>query len=264
MNKLNETYKKKGLSIVGVTSEPRAKTDPWIAKHKVSYAYAFDKGGKLSRELKVGGIPHAVLVDPRGKVVWKGHPSSLKDSDIEENIKGASTNPPGIDGLTKDWPDSASAAKNLLKKGKIGKALATAQKLAEKDQACKAAVDTLTGLANDEVAAVQALKEAGDIQGALDTAKEAKKTLSGCDLVKQVDELVKAIKADKDSSSIVRAQGQLAKLQAKADEIRKKKDVDSLVKKLDKLISKNPDNYPGKQAEKLKADLLKLKEKLRR
>jgi len=264
LNELQEEYKSKGLSIVGVTSESREKTDPWIAKHKAAYPYAFDKGGKLSRGVKVSGIPAAVLVNPRGKVVWKGHPSKLSKSLIEEHIKGASKNPPGLDGLTKDWPESAAPAKKLLKKGKIGKALATAQKLAEKDQACKAAVDTLTGMATAEVDSIKELKEAGDILGALDTAKLAKKSLNGCDLVKEVEALQKEIKADKTSSAVLRAQMQLAKIETKAADVRKKKEVDSIVKKLDKLIAKNADNYAGAQAQKLKTNLLAMKEKMRR
>lgn len=264
MNELQEEYKSKGLSIVGVTNEPKDKTEAWVAKHKAAFPYAYDVGNKLKKGLKVGGIPAAFLINPRGKVVWKGHPGHLKNSIIEEHIKGANRYPPGIDGLTKDWPESAAPAKKLLKKGKIGQALTTAQKLAVKDQACKVAVETLSGMATGEVAGIKELKEAGDILGALDTAKLAKKSLNGCDLVKEVDALVKEIKADKAASAVVRAQVQLAKIEAKAADVRKKKDVDSVVKKLDKLIAKNADNYAGAQAQKLKTNLLAMKEKMRR
>ncbi len=264
MNKLYSEYKSKGLSIVGVTSESKKATEPWIEKTKASYPYAYDKGGKMSKELGVRGIPAAFLVNPRGKVVWKGHPASLNASILEEHIKGARKTPPGIDGLTSDWPKSAGNIKKLLIKSKIGQALTAAKKLAEKDQDAAPVVETLAGLAQDEVDAVKELREIGDILGALDAAKLAKKALSGCEQVKVVDALVKEIKADKSSSKIVKAQMQLAKLEVKIGKIRKRKDAESMIKKLDKLIGKNTGNYATQEAEKLKADLTKSMARMRR
>jgi len=37
----------------------------------------------------VSGIPHSVLIDPQGRVVWRGHPGSLSDGKVEDALKGA-------------------------------------------------------------------------------------------------------------------------------------------------------------------------------
>ena len=91
LNELEEQFGGKGLSIIGVTSEGAGPTEKWVAKKKAAYAYGYDKGGALKRELGVTGIPAAFLVDPSGKIVWQGHPSSLSSNLIEEHIKGATS-----------------------------------------------------------------------------------------------------------------------------------------------------------------------------
>ena len=247
-----------------MTNESKEKTEPWIEKNQVAYPYAYDKGGKLKRELGVRGIPAAFLVNPKGKVVWKGHPASLSGSVIKKYIKGAKRSSADVEILTRDWPESAKSLKKMVAKSQFGKALKAAQKLAEKDPTCQAVVETMSGLVQEEIDGVKELQETGDILGALDAAKIAKKDLAGCDQAKDVDALVKAIKAGKDASKIVRAQVQLAKLEAKIGDARKRKDAQALLKKLDKLIAKNADNYAGECAEKVKSDLTKRMERMRR
>ena len=247
-----------------MTSEQKDKTEAWVDEKEAAYPYAYDREGKLSATLKVTGIPAAFLVNPKGMVVWKGHPSSLNKSIIKEHIKGASRNAPGLDGLTSAWPKSAASVKKLLAKNKIGKALVAAKKLAEKDQACATVVETLAGLAKDEVDAVIGLKETGDILGALDAAKLAKKALAGSEQAKTVEALVKEIKADKNSSQVWKAQLKLAKLKSKFDKIRKRKDAQALIKKLETFIAKNAGNFAGKSAAIIKDDLSKSMERMRR
>ena len=48
-----------------------------------------EKGGKSSKKLGVNGIPHAFLVDPRGKITWAGHPGGLREGEIEKALAGA-------------------------------------------------------------------------------------------------------------------------------------------------------------------------------
>jgi len=48
------------------------------------YAVAIDAKDELSKVFGIKGIPHALLVDPSGTIVWEGHPSSLKESQIEK------------------------------------------------------------------------------------------------------------------------------------------------------------------------------------
>ena len=108
MNQLQDKYESKGLSIIGVTSESQSSTEPWVSKHGARYAYGYNSGslkGKFP-----GGIPMAILVDPSGNIVWKGHPSSLKDGDIEKALAGALETPMW------EWPASAKSVRSSLKK----------------------------------------------------------------------------------------------------------------------------------------------------
>ena len=87
---LNEIYKKyqeKGLLAVGVTDEDRPTVDAFLKKMEMNYSVAIDDDGALERSFGITGIPHAMLVDKTGKIVWEGHPLDLQESDIEALLK---------------------------------------------------------------------------------------------------------------------------------------------------------------------------------
>ena len=87
LNEIHAKYKDKGLQIVGITDEDRAKIKKFEKEVPIEYAVALDANGKYAKPFGIQGIPHAVLVDKTGKIVWEGHPMSLKESQIEELLK---------------------------------------------------------------------------------------------------------------------------------------------------------------------------------
>ena len=87
LNEIYAKYKDKGLQIVGITDEDRAKIKTFEKEVPIEYAVGLDANGKYAKPFGIQGIPHAVLVDKTGKVVWEGHPMSLKESQIEELLK---------------------------------------------------------------------------------------------------------------------------------------------------------------------------------
>lgn len=87
LNEIYAKYKDKGLQIVGITDEDRAKIKKFEKEVPIEYAVALDANGKYAKPFGIQGIPHAVLVDKTGKIVWEGHPMSLKESQIEELLK---------------------------------------------------------------------------------------------------------------------------------------------------------------------------------
>lgn len=89
MNELHEKFDKRGLAVIGVSDETAGKVKPYIEANGIKYIIALDK----APEYKSSGIPHAWLVSPKGEIVWEGHPSGLKEAQIEEHIKGASMTP---------------------------------------------------------------------------------------------------------------------------------------------------------------------------
>lgn len=83
---LNEIYKKyesKGLQVLGITDEPGQTIRGFVKNIPIDYPVATARSG-LSEKFGVTGIPHAFLVNKEGKIVWQGHPMSLKASEIEK------------------------------------------------------------------------------------------------------------------------------------------------------------------------------------
>ncbi|MEM6822835.1 MAG: TlpA disulfide reductase family protein [Verrucomicrobiota bacterium] len=89
LNKVHRSYSSKGLVVIGFTKEAERKVKDFVVSEKMEYPIAIDRGGRLQNYFGVKGIPHALLVDGTGKILWEGHPSDLKDKAIEEAIKGS-------------------------------------------------------------------------------------------------------------------------------------------------------------------------------
>lgn len=72
---LNEWQKKFSdkLVIIGISNEPKEKVEPYASEH-IEYANGFDTQSRVKNELKVTGIPHIILINPEGIVIWEGFP----------------------------------------------------------------------------------------------------------------------------------------------------------------------------------------------
>ena len=250
LNDLYEEFKSKGLSVVGVTGEKPEKTEPWVDKHGATYPYTYLEGPDMStfmQKLGMRGYPTAALIAPNGKVAWVGSPSQINGSLVKKHLRGASKTPVDIAAVTKRWPASAKAVKAAYAKGKIGKAMAAAEKLTD-DRGM--VVEDLKKVVARRVAAVKKAHGAGDFLGALDGAGALVKSLAGLPEATEMAELQKAIKADKAAAPIIKAQKKIAKIAKKLPDM-KSKDVGASIKKLRKIESKNADNFAGKSADKL-------------
>ncbi len=87
MNEIYKKFKDKGLVIIGVTEEDNSTITQFTKKNPINYSAGTDRGGKLNKAFAIEGIPHAVIADKTGKIVWEGHPMELKESDIEAVLK---------------------------------------------------------------------------------------------------------------------------------------------------------------------------------
>jgi peroxiredoxin len=88
--KLEERYQKyqgKGLNLIGVTAASSLYTDErfeaFISELKLTFPMAKDNAGAMSKRYAVNTVPAAAMVK-NGKIVWRGHPSRLKDEFIEK------------------------------------------------------------------------------------------------------------------------------------------------------------------------------------
>ena len=88
---IHNEYKGKGLQVVGLTKMSRGITEEqvegFLKDNKVTYPIAVEKDGIPSRDFAVRGVPAAAFINEKGEVVWRGHPASLNNAEIERLMK---------------------------------------------------------------------------------------------------------------------------------------------------------------------------------
>lgn len=250
------------MSIVGVTGESKDKTVPWIEQHGVRYAYGYlskDAMAGFMQALGMRGYPSAALVDPKGEVVWTGHPASIRDGLIEKHLRGAETTPVDVAAVVRKWPDEASHARAAFAAGQLGKALEHAKKLPEE---WSVAADVQRAI-DKRVAAMKAKREAGDHLGYTEAVKGAGRMLAGLPVLDELEADVKELLSDREVKRVISGQKKLGKLAAAVPELRKAKDAEQLIGKIRKLTDKYPDTIVQREGDKLVDKVGKLRTQLR-
>lgn len=72
LNKFQQQFED-DLVIVGITYENARKVRK-MKGPKMKYANGIDTQKRMRKALNVQGIPHCILVDPDGRVIWEGFP----------------------------------------------------------------------------------------------------------------------------------------------------------------------------------------------
>jgi cytochrome c biogenesis protein CcmG/thiol:disulfide interchange protein DsbE len=72
---LNEIHRRFGdrLIVVGISDEPKD-TVLALKEPRIEYHIAIDSQSRMKKALGVVGIPHAIVIEPGGHVVWEGYP----------------------------------------------------------------------------------------------------------------------------------------------------------------------------------------------
>ncbi len=68
-----QTKFKEQLVIIGISNETKEKVETY-AKENINYANGYDTKARVKNALRVTGIPHVILINPEGIVVWEGFP----------------------------------------------------------------------------------------------------------------------------------------------------------------------------------------------
>ncbi len=84
MNELHSEFKDE-LTVVGISNESRAKVES-MKGPKMDYYSAIDTSGAMAGFFQIRSIPHVVLMDPEGTVLYKGHPAYLSAEKVSELI----------------------------------------------------------------------------------------------------------------------------------------------------------------------------------
>ena len=235
-----------------MTSESESSTVPWIEKTGARYPYAYDKGGKVARYFGVSGIPHAILVDPTGKVVWRGHPASLDAATVESGIAGALTRP------LYSWPSSARSAAQAVVKGDWAGALDKAAKISEEDGG-PGIVAEIQSLIGSRLKTAEAALAEGNFYEAQEQGEALVKGLKGLPEQERAQKIVDDVDAHPDAKKVLDAQKKIRKIRSK--EPSKRKDVEKAMEDMKDITRDLPGTYAAKEAS---AYMDQLRELLRR
>jgi len=222
-----------------VTSETQEKTDPWVEELGGKYPYAYEKSRKLMTTLGLSGYPSAALIDSSGVVVWTGHPSGLKDAEIEKHLSGALSRP------LFEWPKSAKAAAKAMAKGKLASAVKAAEKLRNDPDAGTLHAE-LQAVAAGRVTSLRNALAAGNYLAVTDGVKRLKKQLKGLPEAKEVAAVGKELSAIKGHKSVVKAQKQVLKVIS--EKMGRKKDCQEVIDQLERIKKRHGDNAAGRDA----------------
>jgi len=242
VNGLQELWGPKGLSVIGVTDETEKLTEPWISANKVKYAYAYDRGGVLSRYFEVDTIPRAILIDAQGTVLYNGHPEELSLDLIQKAVSGALEKPLWeLDGAGK-------GVKAAFLKRDFKTALEQARALGA-EAGGPAIVSALEGMVKTKIEALRAANEKGDYLRVQTAAAVLEKELAGLPEGDESAKLRASVAADAKAQDVIKGQQKLAKIAAKEPSSRK--ELEAAIEDLRKLKDDHPGTFVAKQAEEL-------------
>ncbi|OGG46513.1 MAG: hypothetical protein A3F84_19715 [Candidatus Handelsmanbacteria bacterium RIFCSPLOWO2_12_FULL_64_10] len=86
LQKLHDTYGKRGLLIISVTNEDEKTVQAFVKAHRMTFPVGIDDGDKTMTTYGIESIPTAFLIDRTGKVVWEGHTMALTEKEVEKAL----------------------------------------------------------------------------------------------------------------------------------------------------------------------------------
>jgi hypothetical protein len=203
-----------------VTSEAAKKTEPWIEKQGVKYAYGYDPKRELMTLFNVQGIPFGALIDPFGTVVWTGHPMSLGADVIEGALAGALEKP------TWQWTPELQPLAQALQREEFGKAMELARTLQPDDDLDLAAL--VRGRYQPLVERFGRVVDEKDWARALDLGARLETGLAGLPEREAIVARLQTIRADEEIMREVNGTARMAALEGRAMKLRDQAEAETL------------------------------------
>ena len=85
LNKWHKEFSEK-LVVIGISAEKKEKVIK-MKSPKVQYYSAVDSHKVMSKQLGIKGVPHVIIINPKGIVVWEGYPLLEGDELTSQVIK---------------------------------------------------------------------------------------------------------------------------------------------------------------------------------
>jgi hypothetical protein len=249
LNKLHDTFEKRGLTIVGVTGEPEALIRKFVEDKGIRYVIAIGGGG-----YRHPTIPHVWLVSPKGSVILEGMPSQLTEALIEEHLKTVQLWP------APKLPKSLNKVEKSLKAGAFGSAIKDLESYLKKPKSeeegaeAKKALEEVKKYGSNKLDEAEALAKEREYVFALETLAELEKGFKG----NEVGDTAKKRTADLKKDKAVQTELEAQKLLAKAEDLLKEKKYKPAAKYLKGIVGqkKYADTKAKEKAEK-KLDTIK-------
>lgn len=92
LQQIHDRYAAKGFEVVGVSVDESGidSVKQFAAEHKIRYPVVLDAEGKLANILQTSVLPTSIIVDRKGKVVWKKYGAIFKgDEELDKAIQAA-------------------------------------------------------------------------------------------------------------------------------------------------------------------------------
>ena len=93
LNRFHQRYGDR-LVVIGLSPEKRAAVER-MKKPTILYHHGIDRQARTKKAFGIKGIPHVVIIDPRGIVRWEGHPLLPGSRLTDEVIAGLLANAGG-------------------------------------------------------------------------------------------------------------------------------------------------------------------------
>jgi len=84
LNGWQKKYKGK-LQIIAVASDPEADVTS-LPQPKIEFASAIDAKGRLAAAVGATTVPYVLLTDPKGMVIYYGHPAALNEAMLQATL----------------------------------------------------------------------------------------------------------------------------------------------------------------------------------
>jgi peroxiredoxin len=251
LNELHDRYARRGLAIVAVTSseEDRRKTEEWIRTRGVRYAWAWDPKARTSSWFGVTGIPHGVLLDPDGTIVWRGHPSQLRDETIEQVLARSVSEP------FWRWTGPRAPVRDALEANDYGRAIAAARALESSDG--HVLVEALRARIVRRMDSIHAAREAENFLQVEALARVAASDFRGLPEGDEAASLLRALEGDRDAQRIMSGQRAFAAIEFQARSVQARSYARSLILKLQELSTRHQGTVVAKDADLLARRLQK-------
>ncbi len=91
LQKLHDEYASKNFKVVGVSLDEGGKdaVQQFVTEQKMTYPIALDPEGNLANVFQTTVIPTSVLIDRKGKIVWKRFGAVTVDSELKQALEDA-------------------------------------------------------------------------------------------------------------------------------------------------------------------------------